>query len=400
MWPQGTGEPMGLTQRLMDQAPELPRCTLVLGMVTSPTLGHANAATFGYLCLNGAANTRKAVAFAKGRVVPAHVSTVPALLRERRIPVDVVLVRVRPTPDRNLYSLGVVVDFVHEMIEAARVVVAEVDERLPLMRSDALIEKTRIHHQVAADGPEPLIFDSAPTAIETALARQVTALIPDRATVQLGVGSLPTAVCRELIHHKDLGVHSGVIADAAVDLIEAGVITNRFKGLDEGATVTGGLFGSRRLMEFAHENAAISLRRATHTHNARILAQLHALHSINSCIAIDLSGQVGSEVASERYVGAVGGQVDYVRGARLSEGGRSIMALASVTADGKHSKIVPLLGPQPVTTARSDVDFVVTEHGVADLWGRDLIGRAEALIAIAHPAFQEQLERDMQLLFS
>jgi len=179
-----------------------------------------------------------------------------------------------------------------------------------------------------------------------------------------------------------------------VDLIEAGIVDNRHKGIDVGVTVTGGLFGSRRLMEFAHDNPAISMRRATYTHSARTLAQMENLYTINSAIEIDLSGQVNSEVAGKRYVGAVGGQVDYVRGGRLSPGGRSIIAMASVTPDGKHSKIVARLGSKPVTTARSDVDLVVTEFGVADLWGLDLHSRAEALTRIAHPAFREQLERD------
>lgn len=225
------------------------------------------------------------------------------------------------------------------------------------------------------------------------MAARVASLIPDRATVQFGVGGLPVAVCAALGGHKDLGLHSGVIPDCAVDLIEAGVVTNACKGLDAGVTVTGGLFGTGRLNAFADGNDAIQLRRATYTHSARTLANLEMLHTINSAIEIDLTGQVNSEVAGGRYVGAVGGQIDYVRGGRLSPGGRSIIAMASTTADGRHSKIVTGLGDRPVTTPRSDVDLVVTEHGVADLWGLDLRERAKALIGIAHPDFRESLER-------
>ena len=223
------------------------------------------------------------------------------------------------------------------------------------------------------------------------MARRVAELIPDRATVQFGVGGMPVAVCTALRGHRGLGLHSGVIPDAAVDLIEAGVVDNRHKGVDTGITVTGGLFGSRRLMDFAHDNPVIAMRRATYTHSPRTLSEIRNLYTINSAIEIDLSGQVNSEVAGGRYVGAVGGQVDYVRGGRLSPGGRSIFAMASVTPDGKHSKIVGNLGAKPVTTARSDVDLVATEYGVADLWGLDLPARAQALIAIAHPDFRERL---------
>jgi acyl-CoA hydrolase len=156
-------------------------------------------------------------------------------------------------------------------------------------------------------------------------------------------------------------------------------------------SVTGGLFGTRKLFDFAHGNPNICMRGARYTHSTSTMARLHAFHTINSAIAIDLTGQVNAEMVGKRYLGAVGGQVDFVRGARLSRGGRSIIALTSVTPDGKHSKIVTNLAGQPVTTARSDIDTVITEYGVADLWGLDLIERANALISIAHPKFREQL---------
>lgn len=393
-WPQGTGEPTGLTGRLTTQQ-GLPICSLVLGMVITPTLD-AVGEQFDYLCLNGAAQTRKAAARSGNRVIPAHVSAIPGLIAGRRIPVDVALIRVRPTDDPDVLSLGVMVDFVHEMVEAARVVVAEIDERMPLTAEDALIRRDRITHLTLADGSEPLMADPVPSAVDIAVANHVAALIPDRATVQFGVGSLPTAVCAALRDHKGLGLHSGVIPDCAVDLIEAGVVDNLHKGLDHGVTVTGGLFGSRRLMEFAHENPAIAMRRATYTHSPQVLAGLANFHTINSAIEVDLSGQINSEMAGRRYVGAVGGQIDYVRGGRIAAGGRSIIAMSSTTPGGKHSKIVADLAGRPVTTARSDVDLIVTEYGVADLWGLDFHRRAEALIGIAHPAFRDQLSCDFE----
>lgn len=392
-WPQGTGEPTGLTAALGGQAETLDPFTLVLGMVTTGSLAAFEHPNVSYLCLNGAAQTRKAAALSNNRIVPAHVSAIPGLIASRRLPVDVALIRVRQTDDPHKLSLGVMVDFVHEMIAAARVVIAEIDERMPLTAGDALVDRDLVDHFTLADRDEPLFPDPCPPETDIALARRVAGLIPDRATVQVGVGGLPVAVCDALSGHKDLGLHSGVVPDAVVDLIERGVVTNRYKGIDDGVSVTGGLFGGRKLNDFADGNDAIALKRATHTHAARTLIQLRRLYSINSAVEIDLSGQVNSEIAGTRYVGAVGGQIDFVRGGRLSEGGRSIIALSSVTANGKHSKIVSTLGGRPVTTARSDLDLVATENGVAELWGLDLHARARALIAIAHPDFQESLER-------
>lgn len=393
-WPQGTGEPTGLTARLMQQGADLPKTTLVLGMTTSHTLDAVDPERFGFLCFNGAAQTRKAAALSQNRVIPAHVSAIPGLINNRHVPIDVALIRLRPTRDPGVLSLGVMVDFVHEMVTAARVVIAEIDDRLPVTADDALISRDQIDYFVVADGIEPMINEPEPSDGDREVARRVAELVPDRATVQFGVGGLPAAVCRALGNHQDLGLHSGVIGDSAIDLIESGVITNRYKGLGAGVSVTGGLFGTRRLTDFAHNNPKISMRRATYTHAARTMMQLERLHTINSAVAIDLSGQVNSEMAGRRYVGAVGGQVDFVRGGRLSAGGRSIMALTSTTPNGKHSKIVATLLGQPVTTARSDIDIVVTEFGVAELWGLDLHARAEALIAIAHPSFRENLTRD------
>jgi acetyl-CoA hydrolase len=233
--------------------------------------------------------------------------------------------------------------------------------------------------------------DPEPTAVELSVAARVAAIIPDGATIQIGIGGLPAAVCRALTQHRHLGVHSGVIPDGVGDLIEAGVITNSKKGIDVGRTVTGGLFGSRKLMDFAHGNDAIEMRCAEYTHNQQVLARVQSLYAINSGVEVELTGGVNSEVAAGRYLGAVGGQVDFVRGAFASPNGRSIIALPATTADGKHSRIVSSLDGRPVTTPRGDADLVVTEFGVADLRGRSLKERAQSLAAIAHPDFCDDL---------
>lgn len=392
-WPQGPGEPLGLTRKLVAQRHDLPRVKLLLGMTTSETVTADCADRFSLLGINGAGHNRKLISEGGMRVIPAHISEVPDLIASRRIPVDVVLIRIRPARAPGFVSLGVVADYVQDLVAAARCVIAEVDHRLPITGQDALLPVNLISHWTESDGPEMMLPDPEPSNLDRTVAARVAALIPDGATIQLGIGALPVSVCQALSAHRDLGLHSGVISDAAVDLLEAGVITNSKKGRDVGTSVTGCLFGTRRLIEHVDLNPAFAMRSARYTHNHSVLASLRRLYSINSAIEVDLTGQINAEMAGTRYLGAIGGQVDFVRGAKASEGGQSIIALHSITADGTRSKIVGSLPGSPVTTARSDVDVVVTEFGVAELRGLDFDARACALIEVAHPDFQEDLER-------
>ncbi len=390
-WPQGTGEPLGLTQRLVAQRHALPRAELFIGMQVSDTLLPEHADHFRFKGLNGAGTNRRLAAAGVLDIVPAHVSAVPGLIRSRNLPVDVLLLRVRPHPRPGYFSVGVMADFVPAMLAAARCVVAEIDERMPVTSQDALVPREAIHFLTECDAGEVLMPDPDPSEVEVRVAAHVASLIPDRATLQLGIGGLPVAVCRALNQHRDLGVHSGVIPDAIADLVECGVITNAHKGADPGRVVTGGLFGSRRLMDFASGNDLFELRSADYTHNQVIMAGVRMLYGINSAIEIDLSGQVNSEVAAGRYLGAIGGQADFVRGSSASPGGRSIIALPSTTPDGRHSRIVSSLQGVPVTTIRADVDVIVTEYGAAELRGCSFEERARRLARIAHPDFREAL---------
>ncbi|NDA45736.1 MAG: acetyl-CoA hydrolase/transferase family protein [Alphaproteobacteria bacterium] len=391
-WPQAIGEPLGLTHALMRQKDSLPdEVRLFVGMQVSNTLDPRNLSPFTVFGLNGAGSNRRLTAAGLIDIIPAHVSQVPDLLRRRIIPVDVVLIRARPTLESGVYSVGVICDFTQAMIQSARCVIAELDERLPLTHHDALIRAEDIDHFTLADDDEILMPDPEPSQAEIAVARKVAELIPDRSTVQLGIGTLPVAVGRALFDHRDLGIHSGVVSDVFVDLVERGVVTNAYRGLDAGLSTIGGLFGTRRLLDHADKNPAIALKSVEYTHNPAIMAQIESLYSVNSAIEIDLSGQANSEIAAGRYLGAVGGQVDFVRGARYSRNGRSIFALPSTTPDGKKSRIVVSLAHRPVTTPRSDIDVVVTEYGVAQLWGQTLSVRAERLAAIAHPDFRDEL---------
>jgi acetyl-CoA hydrolase len=362
-------------------------------MTASDTLSLACADRFTMQGLNGVGSNRLLTSKGLLDITPVHVSSVPAHLRSGAIKVDVALIRVRPTGKPGEYTLGVVADYTSALIKAARCVIAEIDERLPLTAQDALVAQDDIDVLVVADGDEVLLPDTEPSDVENAVARQAASLIPDKATVQFGIGGLSVALGRALMDHRELGVHSGVVSDVFVDLVEKGAVTNAHKGVDAGVSVLGCLFGTARLKDHVSGNAAIAMRSVEYTHNPQIMAQIRSLYSVNFAIEVDITGQVNAEVAAGRYLGAVGGQLDFVRGGQLSPGGRAIIALPSVTPDGKTSRIVASLEGRPVTTPRSDVDIVVTEYGVAELRGMSFDERRKRLAAIAHPNFRDALLR-------
>jgi acetyl-CoA hydrolase len=388
-WPQGPGEPTGLSGALVAQRHELPPFSLLLGLGASRTVRREHADRITLRALNGAGSNRGWTDLAD--IVPVPISQTPARLRSGALRVDVVLLRVRPSDRPGFYTTGVISDYTQALAETARVVVAELDERLPITGGDALIPTEAVDHVVPAFGEDILMPDPKLSEVDRAIARNVAAIIPDGGTIQLGVGTLPTAVAAELTGHRELGVHSGVVSDVLVDLVERGVVTNARKGVDPGVTITGGLFGTERLRAHADRNAAIGMRASSYTHNPEVLARIHAMYAINSAIEIDLTGQANSELAAGRYLGAVGGQLDFVRGAQVSPEGRSIMALPSTTPDEKYSRIVASLDGRPVTTPRSEMDMVVTEYGVAELRGCGFHERARRLLAIAHPKFRDVL---------
>ena len=391
-WPQGPGEPLALTEALVAQGPELESPVLFFGLTQSETLRPELAKHFRFRALNGAGTSRRVTSLAE--IVPCHVSTIPSLIRTGELRADVALIQVKPLPDGG-FTLGVIADFTQALIEQARVVIALLNPALPAMAGDARVDAADIDVLVESDSRIIDMPDPEPSAVEREVAKQVAALIPDRATIQFGVGTLPAAVAQALCGHRELGVHSGVVSDVLVDLVETGVVTNAHKTLDAGITVTGGLFGTQRLRDFAERSGLVAMRNADYTHNLAVTSRLSNFHTINSVIEIDLTGQANAEIAGGRYLGAVGGQVDYVRAGMASPGGRSIIAFPSTTPDGKHSRIVASLGSRPVTTARSEVDVIVTEHGAAHLRGCSLRERSRRLLAIAHPDHREALERSL-----
>ena len=390
-WPQSPGEPLAVTEALVAQRSTLPRPELLFGFTQSETLKPEWREHFTFKALNGAGSSRRVTAIAD--IVPSPVSTFPRLMRSGLLKVDVALVQVRPLPGGG-YTLGVIADFTGAMIESARVVIALLNPALPLTGCDARVEAHEIDLLVESDSRIIDMPDPVPSAAERRVAEHVAALIPDRATVQLGVGTMPTAIGHALLHHRELGVHTGVVSDVLAELVEKGVITNAHKGRDAGQTVSGGLFGTGRLRAFAEASGSIDLRSVEYTHDLSVSSTLKQFHAINSALEVDLSGQANAEVAGGRYLGAVGGLADFVHAGLLSKGGKSILSFASTTPDGKQSRIVTQL-QGPVTVARSDAEYVVTEFGVAHLRGCGLRERARRLIAIAHPDFRESLTRSI-----
>lgn len=396
VWSQGTGEPRSLTEEFVRDAATYGEISLFLGGTFSDTFRGADLGDVSVTVLGGAGANRALAPPGRLAVVPCHVSTVPRLIADGRIRADVVLVQVSPADADGVHSLGVIADYVHEAVEAARVVVAEINPRMPRTHGDTALPASKIDHLVHSD--RPLVEIDPPEADDgsRAIAAHVAERIADGTTLQVGIGTLPNAILAELRGRRDLGLHTGAVGDELVTLAESGALTNAGKRADRGISVAGALFGTTKLYDFAHENPELEVRRLRRTHDAATIAQLGPFAAINGALEVDLTGQVNAETVGGRHVGAVGGQVDFVRAAMAAPEGRSIITLPS-SAKGA-SRIVARLNDGVVTTARSDADLVITEHGVAELRGCSLPERARRLIAIAAPEFQDDLRQAAEAL--
>lgn len=399
VWNQVTGEPVPLSERLMAQRASIGgRFGVFLGANFSTTVAPEQADNVDFRAIGGIGGNRALAKAGVLGVIPTHISMVGDYLRSGRIRCDVAIVQLSPPDADGNYGYSVVSDYIVAAVETARVVIGEVNHSASRTCGPHRVAPDRLTAIVETDRPVLTVAASRVGEAEQAIARIAAELIPDRAVLQVGIGAVPDAILALLTTHRDLGVHSGMIGDTVVDLIERGVITNAHKPFDIGRTITGTLVGTERLYRFAHENPVIEMRSTDHTHAASVLAAIPNLISINSAIEVDLTGQVNAEEAGGVHMGAVGGQVDYVRGAHKAAGGRSLIALSATAGGGKISKIVSRLGG-PVSTSRSDVDVIVTEYGAADLRGCTLQERARAMIAIAHPDFREALSADAHAMF-
>jgi len=347
------------------------------------------------------ARTRDAVAENRADFTPCFFYEVPSLLGEPEfLPVDVALIQVTEPDENGMCSLGLSYDYTYKIAMTAKLVIAQVNRELPFTYSKTLVPVERINCFVPFDEP---IVELAPPKIgpvEEAIGRNVASLVRDGDTLQLGIGAIPDAVLRFLDGKKDLGIHSEMFSDGVVDLMERGIINNRKKTLEPGKCVATFLMGTRRLYDFVDHNPDVLMAPVDYVNHPAVVAQNDNLISINSCVQVDLMGQVCSECIGSTQISGVGGQVDFVRGATMAKGGRSVLAFPSTAAKGKVSKIVPRLDDgAAVTTSRNDVDYIVTEYGVARLKGKTLRQRARALIEIAHPDFREGLKKEYEARF-
>jgi acyl-CoA hydrolase len=394
---QGTGEPLALTRKLVEQRAAYSGAGVFFGVAFSKTFAPEHADHLRFKGTGGIGSLRKLASAGVLDPIPCHISSVEGLLRDGILRSDVVMLLVSPPNEHGEYSFGLVNDFVRAALRQARVVIAEVSPHVPWTPCDEPLKAHEITVAVHSDTRPLELPTAAFGALERQIATHLDPYIEDRATLQVGIGAVPEAILSMLGSRRDLGIHSGMIGDSVIELIEKGVITNAHKGIDAGVSVTGVLFGTQRLYQFVHRNPLVRLCPTSYTHHSATLARLKGLVSINSALEVDLTGQVNAEAIGADHIGAVGGQVDFVRASALT-GGRSIIACAATGRSG-DSKIVHQLSG-PVTTARSDVDLIVTEHGVAQLRGRTLRERARAMIAIAAPEHREALTRQACLTWS
>ncbi len=350
--------------------------------------------------------TRDSIVQGHGDFTPVFFHEVPNYIRKGIFEIDVFMVMVSPPDEHGYCCVGVSADYTMQGIESAKVVLAEVNDQVPVVFGDTFVHVSKIDKFVETS--HPLFELGLPKIgeVELAIGKNCAELVEDGSTLQLGIGAIPDAVLQSLKGKKDLGIHSEMISDGVVDLFEAGVINNSKKGLHKGKMIVTFLMGSKRLYDFARHNPVLEMRTVDYVNNPVIVAQNTKMVSINSCLAVDFMGQVVSDSIGTRQFSGVGGQVDFVRGAAMSlDGkGKAIIAMPSVAVkkDGSMvSKITPFIDHgAAVTTSRNDVDYIVTEYGIAELKGKTLKDRARNLIKIAHPDFREELKEEFEKRFN
>lgn len=391
LWGQATAEPLPLTRALMAQRHAIGEFGVFLGINYSDTVAaeHADCIRFSAYC--GTGGNRVLAKIGKLDILPVHYSHLPQLIRSGRLKIDVLLLQVAPPDAQGRYSLGLAHEYLIPALETARVVIAEVNAQCPWTHGERHLTEADLDVIVHTDRPPLDLPPARQGEIDLAIARHVAGWVEDGSTLQFGLGSIPEAILSALVDHRDLGIHSGTIGDKTAELVESGAITNARKSIDPGVITTGLVMGTRKVNDFVRNNPAVQFRSTEYTHNSDVLSRIDRFVALNSAIEVDLTGQVNAEVAGGSYLGAVGGAMDFLRGAARSKGGLPIVALPSMA--GKHSKIVARLNG-PVSTPRADAGLIVTEFGVADLRGLTLSQRIPRMIAIAHPDVREQLERE------
>ena len=386
---------------LVDYAPELQDVEICQALTVGPAdyvapemQGHLNVNTMFV-----SSNVRQAVHEGRADFTPVLLSEFTTLFKNKVLPVDVALVHVSPPDEHGFSSFGLEVGLTKSPAESARVIIAEVNQRMPRTLGDAFIHASRLDYMVPVDYPLPeLLMNEGETDPDVdKIAAYIAELIPDGATMQMGIGAIPDAVMKYLLHKRDLGVHSELFSDGVIDLVEAGVLTGSQKSIHSGKIIAGFVIGSQRLYDWVDDNPLIELHRTEYVNDPFVIAQNERQVAINSAIEVDLTGQVCADSIGPKLYSGVGGQLDFIYGASRAKDGVPVIALpstASPRGGERVSRIVPMLkrGAGVVTT-RNHVHYVVTEYGVADLYGKTIRQRTNALIGIAHPDFRQDLKR-------
>jgi acetyl-CoA hydrolase len=392
--------PKVLLAALVRRAPELQNVEICQALTVGPA-DFVAPEMHGHLCVNTmfiSANVRKAVQDGRADFTPVLLSEFPLLFKNKVLPLNAALIHVSPPDEHGFCSLGVEVGLTKTPAESANVIIAEVNEQMPRTLGDSFIHVSRLNYVVPVNYPIPEMAMAEEGDKDTVekIASFIADLIPDGATMQMGIGAIPDAVLNYLFNKKDLGIHSELFSDGVIELVEAGVLTNSRKSLHPGKIVAGFILGTKRLYDWVDDNPLIELHRTEYVNDPFVIAQNDRMVAVNSAIEIDLTGQVCADSIGPKLYSGVGGQLDFVYGASRSKGGVPIIAMPSTSTmrDGTVlSKIVVMLKQGAgVVTTRNHVRYVVTEFGVAELYGKTIRQRAQALINVAHPQFRDELK--------
>lgn len=397
----GAGIPKVIMEAMTHRAKELRHVeiTNILTFAGAPYLDPACADSFRVNALFIGDNIRSAIQTGKADFTPIFLSEIPGLFRKGLLPIDVALISLAPPDSHGFCSFGVEVGTTKPAAESARIVIAEVNRQMPRTWGDSFIHVSDLDYIVETDYPLPEAVQGGGSELHMRIGQHIAGIIPDGATLQMGIGAIPDAVLYNLGSHKDLGIHTELFSDGLVDLVEQGVVTCVRKNFHPGKIIVGFLFGSQRLYNFVHDNPLIEPHPTDYVNDPFIIAQNDKMVAINAALQIDLTGQVCADSIGHKFYSGAGGQVDFIRGASRSKGGLPIIACLSTAKNDSVSRIVPTLLPGAgVVTTRNDVHFVVTEYGIASLYAKTVRERAKELIKISHPKFREELTAEAKKL--